>query len=318
MAQPKVVMHTHKKKPLGKRIGEELRKNWSLYLLVSIPVIYLIIFKYWPMYGVQIAFRDYKVVRTIWESPWVGLKYIRKFIEYRKFWELIRNTFLISFYSLCTFPAPIVLALLLNYMPNQKFKKAVQMISYAPHFISTVVMVGILLQFLDTRSGLINVVIQAAGGKSINFMAKPQYFRTIYVLSGLWQGVGYSSIIYISALSGVSPELHEAAIVDGANILKRIWHIDLPTILPTVAILLIMNCGSMLSVGYEKIYLMQNSLNNKVSEVISTYTYKQGLASDTPQYSYGAAIGLFISFINVIMLLIVNKITGKLSGSSLF
>jgi len=162
------------------------------------------------------------------------------------------------------------------------------------------------------------VVIQYFGGKSINFMAKPQYFRTIYVLSGLWQGVGYSSIIYISSLSGVSPELHEAAIVDGANILKRIWHIDLPTILPTVAILLIMNCGSMLSVGYEKIYLMQNSLNNKVSEVISTYTYKQGLASATPQYSYGAAIGLFISFINVIMLLIVNKITGKLSGSSLF
>ena len=306
------------RKSLWQNIAAELRKNWGLYLLVAVPLAYLIIFKYWPMYGVQIAFREYKPTRTIWGSPWVGLKYIRKFVEYRKFWELIRNTFLISFYSLLTFPLPVILALLLNYMPSQRYKKTVQLVSYAPHFISTVVMVGILLQFLDTRSGLINVVITALGGKAVNFMAKPQYFRFIYVASGVWQGVGYNSIIYIAALSGVSPELHEAAIVDGADILKRVWHIDLPSILPTMAILLIMSAGSMLSVGYEKIYLMQNSLNNSVSEVISTYTYKQGIAASNPQYSYGAAIGLFISLVNVVLLLVVNRVTGKLSGSSLF
>ncbi len=307
-----------KKKPLGQRIAREIRRNWSLYLLVAVPLAYLIIFKYWPMYGAQIAFRNYKVTKTIWGSEWVGMKYIIKFVTYRKFWLLMKNTFMINLWGLATFPLPIVLALLLNYIPSQKYKKTVQLVSYAPHFISTVVMVGIILQFLDTRTGLINVIRMSMGMESINFIAMPQYFRFIYTFSGVWQGVGYSSVIYISALSGVSPELHEAAIVDGADIIKRIWHIDLPSILPTVAILLIMNCGSMLSVGYEKIYLMQNSLNTEVSEVISTYTYKQGLEAATPQYSYGAAVGLFISCINVVMLLIVNGITGKLSGSSLF
>ena len=192
------------------------------------------------------------------------------------------------------------------------------MVSYMPHFISTVVMVGIILQFLDVRSGLLNMVLALFGKDPINFMAKPEYFRTIYVFSGVWQSLGYNSIIYIAALAGVSPELHEAAIVDGANIVKRIWHIDLPGILPTISILLIMQCGSILSVGYEKIFLMQNSLNLAVSEIISTYVYKQGIASQIPQYSYATAIGLFVSAVNVIMLLIVNTTTNKLSGSSLF
>ena len=187
-----------------------------------------------------------------------------------------------------------------------------------PHFISTVVMVGIILQFLDARSGLLNMITALFGQEAVNFIAKPEYFRTIYVLSGVWQSLGYNSIIYIAALSGVSPELHEAAIVDGANILKRIWHIDLPGIMPTISILLIMQCGSILSVGYEKIYLLQNNLNLSVSEIISTYVYKQGIAASMPQYSYATAIGLFVSVVNVVMLIIVNSLSNKLSGSSLF
>ena len=306
------------KRNIGESILREVRKNWGLYLLVALPVLYLILFKYVPMYGVQIAFRDYTPARTFATSPWVGLEWFQKFITNYQFKRIFWNTLAISLYSLATFPLPILLALLLNYLPFARLKKTIQLVSYAPHFISTVVMVGILLQFLDARSGLLNMVITALGGEAMNFMAKAQYFRTIYVWSGVWQGIGYNSIIYIAALSGVSYELHEAAIVDGANIYKRIWHIDIPSILPTIAILLIMNCGSVLSVGYEKIYLMQNSLNSSVSEVISTYVYKQGLAATIPQYSYGAAIGLFISVINVVLLLIVNKVSGKLSGSSLF
>lgn len=307
-----------KKGGLWQGICRELRTNWGLYLLVSIPVAYLIIFKYMPMYGVQIAFRDYTPVRSITGSPWVGLKHFQRFFTNPRSWAIIRNTLSISLYSLLTFPLPIVLALLLNYMPSQRFKKTVQMVSYAPHFISTVVMAGMILQFLDTRSGLVNLLISALGGEAVSFMSQPRYFYHIYVWSGIWQGIGYNSIIYIAALAGVSPELHEAAIVDGANILKRMWHIDLPSLLPTVSILLIMQCGSVLSVGYEKIYLLQNNLNNPVSEVISTYVYKQGIAASMPQYSYATAIGLFVSAINIILLFIVNKVTGKLSGSSLW
>ena len=270
------------------------------------------------MYGVQIAFRNYSPARSIANSPWVGLKYFQKFMGNYQFKRILGNTIAISLYSLLTFPLPILLAVLLNYVTRPRFKKTVQMISYMPHFISTVVMVGIILQFLDVRSGMLNMLLTALGREPVNFMAKPAYFRTIYILSGVWQSLGYNSIIYIAALSGVSPELHEAAIVDGANILKRIWHVDLPGILPTISILLIMQCGSILSVGYEKIYLMQNSLNLSVSEIISTYVYKQGIAASMPQYSYATAIGLFVSVVNVIMLLIVNAASNRLSGNSLF
>ena len=296
----------------------ELKKNWRLYLLVLIPLAYLIVFKYLPMYGVQIAFRDYTPARTFSTSPFVGLKHFNRFFTAPAFWSIIRNTISISLYSFLMFPLPIVLALMLNYMPSQKFKKTVQMVSYAPHFISTVVMVGMILQFLDSRNGLINLILSVFGADPINFMALPGWFDHIYVWSGVWQGIGYSSIIYIAALSGVSPELHEAAIVDGASILKRMWHIDIPGILPTITILLIMQSGKILSVGYEKIYLMQNNLNTSVSEVISTYVYKQGINSNVPQYSYATAIGLFISVINVCILVTVNFITKKLSGSSLW
>lgn len=307
-----------RKLSLPGRIIHEFRKNWSLYLLVSIPLAYLIIFRYIPMYGVQIAFRNYVPAKGITGSAWVGLKHFYKFINNYQFKQILWNTIAISLYQLVTFPLPIILAVLLNYVRREKFKKTVQMISYAPHFISTVVMVGIIIQFLDARSGAVNKIIVAFGGEAQNFMAYPQYFRHIYVWTGVWQGIGYSSIIYIAALAGVSSELHEAAIIDGASIVKRIWYVDLPTILPTIAIMLILQCGSILSVGYEKIYLMQNSLNLSQSEIISTYVYKQGIASAIPQYSYSTAIGLFVSVINVIMLIIVNKTTDKLTGNSLF
>lgn len=312
------VRYGGKRKSLPQRIAQELKKNWGLYLLVSLPVLYLVIFRYIPMYGVQIAFKDYSPVRTFANSPFVGLKHFERFINNHQFKQVFLNTLGISLYSLATFPVPVILALLLNYVTSMRFKKTVQMVSYAPHFISVVVMVGILMQFLDARTGVLNQILGLFGVPAQNFMAKAPYFRSIYVWSGVWQGMGYGSIIYIAALSGVSYELHEAAIVDGANILKRIWHIDLPSILPTVSIMLILNCGSILSVGYEKIFLMQNSLNLQVSEIISTFVYKQGIQAALPQYSYATAIGLFISVINMFMLLIVNGISGKLSGNSLF
>lgn len=307
-----------KKRSIGQELAREMRKNWSLYLMVAIPVTYLIIFKYIPMYGVQIAFRDYVPVKGISGSDWVGFKYFEKFMSNYQFKGIVLNTIIISLYQLLTFPLPIVLAVLLNYISRERFKKVIQMVSYAPHFISTVVMVGIIIQFLDARSGAVNMLITAVGGTAKNFMAYPEYFRHIYVWTGVWQSIGYSSIIYIAALSGVSAELHEAAIIDGANIFKRIWYVDLPTIRPTIIIMLIMQCGSILSVGYEKIYLMQNSLNLSKSEIISTYVYKQGIASSLPQYSYSTAIGLFVSVVNVILLIGVNQITKKLSDTSLF
>lgn len=307
-----------RKKSVKEILIWEAKHNWELYLLIAIPMAYLIIFKYIPMWGVQIAFRNYKPGLGITGSEWVGLEHFIKFFTNYKFKEIMWNTIAISLYSLATFPIPIVFALLLNYARNQRFKKVTQMVTYAPHFISTVVMVGIIVQFLDARSGVINQVIQLFGGSATNFLGYKEYFRHIYVWTDVWQGLGYGSIIYIAALSGVSPELHEAAIVDGASIPQRIWHVDLPSILPTVTIMLILRCGSILSVGYEKIYLMQNSLNLGTSEIISTYVYKQGIASSIPQYSYSTAVGLFVSVVNVIMLLIVNKITDKMSGSSLF
>ena len=305
-------------KKIKERILLEVKRNWGLYLLVSVPLAYLIIFKYVPMYGVQIAFRDYKPGLGISGSEFVGFKHFVKFLTNYKFKEIMWNTIVISLYSLATFPLPVMFALLLNYVKNHRFKKTVQLVTYAPHFISTVVIVGMIIQFLDARNGVINQIVELLGGERQNFMAKEAYFRHIYVWTDVWQGLGYSAIMYIAALANVSPELHEAAIIDGANIPQRIWHVDLPGILPTLSIMLIMRCGSILSMGHEKIYLMQNSLNLGHSEVISTYVYKQGIASDIPQYSYSAAVGLFVSVINVILLLVTNQISKKASGNSMF
>ena len=314
----KKLLNNKPKKSLKQSLTKELKRNWELYLLVSVPIAFLIVFSYVPMYGVQIAFKDYKPGIGVWASEWVGLKHFERFVSNYQFKRIVWNTLAINLYGLCTFPLSIILALMLNYIRNQRFKKTVQMISYAPHFISTVIMVGMIIQFLDAKNGMINHVLGIFGVEAQNYMAKLSYFRHIYVWTDVWQGIGYGSIMYIAALASVSPELHEAAIIDGATILQRMRHVDLPGILPTVAIQLIFRCAGMLSLGYEKVYLMQNSLNIKHSEVISTYVYKQGLAYKLPQFSYSTAIGLFLSVINLIILLIVNKITDKITKTSLF
>lgn len=307
-----------KKKSLNYRIFMEFRSFGALYAMLLIPMAVLIIFKYLPMYGIQIAFKDFRIARGIEGSAWVGFKYFQKFFSSYQFGSILRNTLLINLYSLATFPLSLIFALMIHYLGNKKFKKTVQMISYAPHFISRVVMCSMIIQFLDARNGLINSFLGLFGVEAVNYMAKPEYFYSIYVWSDVWQQIGFNSIIYVAALAGISPEYHEAAIVDGASLIKRIWFIDIPCVMPTFCILLIMQCGRLLSLGYEKVLLLQNNLNLDVSQVISTYSYQIGLSSSKPQYSYASAIGLFTSVINMIMLLSVNKITAKIGGSSLF
>lgn len=297
---------------------KSIRRNMALYLMIVVPMAYLIIFHYVPMYGAQIAFRDYKIQDGIWGSQWVGLKHFIRFLGGYNFSNILKNTLSISLYSLATFPLSVIFALLLNYVTRQKFQKVVQMVTYMPYFISTVVLVGMVIQFLDANTGVINALVRMFGGQPKNWMGYPEYIPHIYIWSEVWQGLGYGAVIYIAALSGVPTDLHEAAIVDGATICQRIWHVDLPVIAPTIVIQLILKCGSILSVGYEKMYLMQNDLNLSASEIISTYEYKQGLASTLPQYSYGAAIGLLLSVVNLIILLIVNRIADRLSGTALF
>ncbi len=301
-----------RRRSLGKRILEQ----WQIYLLLLPAVVYFILFYYWPMAGLQIAFRDYRVSKGIWDSNWVGLKYFTKFFNHPQCWKIIGNTTVISFYTLATFPLSIILALLINEMRGQHFKKTVQMVTYAPHFISTVVICSMITLFMNQSTGMINNVIELLGGKRTDFLGTSRYFAHIYVWSGVWQDLGWGTIVYLATLSSVSPELHEAAYMDGANRLQIIWHVNIPCILPTVVIMLIMSCGRILSVGFEKIYLLQNSLNLDVSQVISTYTYELGLIGG--QYSYSTAIGLFNTVVNVAMLLIVNTICKRLSDVSLW
>lgn len=296
---------------------KKIKRHWQLYLIFLAPLAVVLIFSYGPMYGLQIAFKDFMASKGIVGSPWVGMKHFQSFITSYQFPRLLGNTLGISLYSLIAgFPIPVILALMLNECGNSKFKKTVQMITYAPHFISTVVMVSILLMFLAPRSGFINNVIALFGGERVDFIAKPEYFKSLYVWSGVWQNMGYSSIIYIAALAGIDPELHEAAVVDGASKLRRIWHIDIPGILPTVIILLILDCGKLMNVGYEKVLLMQNSLNMSASDIISTFVYRMGL--EQAQYSFSTAVGLFNSVINTILLVLVNQIARKCSETSLF
>lgn len=294
-------------------------RHWQLYLVLLIPVVLLIVFSYGPMYGVQIAFRDFKVRQGIMGSKWVGLKHFEKFISTHNFRRLITNTLTLSVYSLVAgFPIPIILALMLNECGNLRFKKFVQMITYAPHFISTVVMCSIILLVVTSgKNGMLNNLLQAFGAaERVDFITKPAYFAHIYVWSGIWQSMGYSSIIYIAALSGIDPTLHEAAVVDGASRLRRVWHIDLPGIAPTITILLILNVGSLMNVGYEKVLLLQNELNKSASDIIATYVYRVGL--EDAKYSFSAAVGLFNSVVNTILLVTVNFITKKIGETSLF
>lgn len=293
------------------------KRHWELYLLLVPPLMYLIIFKYIPMVGVQIAFRDFNIIQGIWGSEWVGLKHFYNFVQSPNFSLLVKNTLIISLYSLIAgFPIPIMLALALNEIRNGRFKKTVQLVTYAPHFISTVIMVSIIILMLTPHVGVVEKLMVYLGIGSVNFMGIPEYFKSIYVWSGIWQNMGYAAIIYIAALAGINPELYEAAKVDGASRLQKIWHVDIPGILPVTIILLILDMGNVMNVGFEKIYLMQNSLNLSSSEVISTYVYKVGLIQ--ANFSFSAAVGLFNSIINLILLLLVNAFARRVSESSLW
>lgn len=292
-------------------------KNYQLYILLIPAVLYFCIFHYAPIYGVQIAFKDFMASEGIWGSPWVGFKHFRLFFSSYYFADLIKNTLGISVYSLIAgFPMPILLALMLNEIKNLKYKKLVQTITYAPHFISEVVMVGIIIMFLHPSHGPVNTVLKGMGMNYIDFMNKPEFFKSIYVWSGIWQSTGWGSIIYFAVLSSVDPAHHEAATIDGATRLQKIWYINLPALFPTAVILLILNAGRLMSVGFEKVYLMQTPLNMVSSDVISTYIYRVGLQGS--RFSFTSAIGFFDSIINFILLVSVNTISKKITRTGLW
>lgn len=307
------------KKPLKtppKRRWNGIKRNWDLYLLVLPVVVYFLIFKYYPMYGVQIAFKDFIASEGIWGSPWVGWEHFIRFFESFYFERLIGNTIGLSLYNLVIgFPIPIILALLINEIRYKKAKGFVQTVTYAPHFLSTVVIVGMLFLLLSPN-GLVNQILGLLGISEIAFMTSPEWFKTTYVFSDVWQQMGWSSIIYLAALAGIDPQLHEAAKIDGASRLRRIWHVNLPGIRSTIIILLILQTGSIVSVGFEKVFLMQNQLNMEASDVIATHIYRTGIAG--AQYSYSAAIGLFESAINFFILIFVNYTAKKTSQTSLW
>jgi len=305
-------MKTNRQLSLGRR----LLRHWQLLALLAPGFIYLLVFSYQPMYGVIIAFKDFRVSKGILGSDWVGLKHFIRFVNFPNFWMYIRNTLLISLYGIATFPCSLIFALLINELTSRRFKRVVQMISYAPHFISTVVLCGMLFIFFNKETGIINLLIEMLGGNAQDFMIMPGAFRHIYIWSGVWQSLGWGTIIYLAALSGVSPELHEAARLDGANRLQIIVHVNVPCIMPTIVILFIMSCGNIMSVGFEKIYLLQTPLNLSVSQVISTYVYEIGLVS--AQFSYSSAIGLFNTVINVLLLILVNQVVRRMSSISLW
>ena len=291
--------------------------NWQFWVIIAVPIIYAIIFAYVPMAGIVLAFQDFSIRKGIFGSDWVGLRYFKQFLTSTSSVLVIKNTLILGVYSfLASFPVPIILAIGINEMRAKRYKKAVQMVTYAPYFISIVVLVGMMMQMMDLRSGIINVFIQKLGFSPINFFGDPKIFRHLYVWSGVWQSAGYASIIYLAALSGVSKELQEAAIVDGANRVKRILHVDIPAILPTIIIMLIFNCASIVSIGLDKVFLMQNSLNASVSEVISTFVYKVGVVNSNIGFS--TAAGLFQSVVSFVLLVIVNRVCKKITENSLW
>ena len=301
----------------ARRTLQQMKKSYMLYIFLLPAVIMVAIFCYAPMYGVLMAFQNYSPSKGILGSPWVGFEWFERFFNMPRFWQILGNTLTLSVYSLIVgFPIPIILAVLINSVESNRFRRVTQTVTYMPHFISTVVLVGMITVFLSPRSGFLNHMLEMFGAaEDTYYMGVAEYFPHIYVWSGVWQDMGWNSIIYLAALTGVDQALHEAAQVDGATKLQRIWHIDLPAIIPTMVILLILNVGSIMSVGYEKVFLMQNDLNIMSSEVISTYVYKIGLTQQ--QFSYSAAIGMFNNVINFILLITVNKVSAKLSGSSL-
>jgi putative aldouronate transport system permease protein len=303
--------------PFSKDARRKIRKHRELYLVILIPMVYTIIFHYLPMYGIQIGFRDFNPIGGITGSPFVGLKHFKLFFRSPQFLRLISNTLGISVYQiLAGFPVPIILGIALNEVRHTWFKKTVQMATYAPHFISIVVMVGMILMFLSPSTGLVNRFLNTLGLESINFMGNPRYFKTVYVLTGIWQNAGYGTIIYLAALSSIDPQLQEAATIDGATRLQKIRYINFPGILPTATILLIMRMGRVMNVGFQKVYLMQNPLNMPSSDIIATYVYRIGLLS--AQFSFATAVGFFNSVINLILIILVNKLARRIGETSLW
>ena len=303
---------------MGRKILSVLKKDWQLWIMILPAIVYIIIFCYGPMYGIQLAFRKYDFSKGLTGGDWVGFKYFIQYFESPMFWTTLRNTFIISFFTLiCGFPAPILLALVVNSLRQQKLKKVVQTAVYMPYFISTVVMVAIRQIRLSPSTGVVSGLLKSMHliPPSINLLGTPSAFVPVYVLSGIWQSAGWNSIIFIAALSSVDGQLYDAAKVDGANRWQQVIHVELPALVPTIVILLIMNMGRVLSVGFEKVFLMQNDMNLPVSEVISTYVFNVGVQSG--QFSFGSAVGLFNTVINFAFLMIANMVSKKAADISL-
>lgn len=298
-------------------ILQYLQRDWQLYLLLIPVMLYYIVYQYLPMGGLVMSFQNYIPALGFFDSQWVGFDNFIRFFESYSFWRVLINTIEVSVLQLIFgFPFPVILALLLNEVRNKYFKRTVQTITYAPHFISTVVLVGMMTLVLSPSTGIVNKLIESLGGESINFMTEPGWFKPLYVISDIWQNAGWGAIIYVAALSSVDPQLHESAVIDGANRWQRIWHINLPGILPTIIIMLIMQTGRVMNIGFEKVFLMQTDPNLVASDVISTFVYRNGLIQG--QLSFAAAVGMFNSVINFLLVFVVNKISNKLSDISLW
>lgn len=291
-----------------KDLKRRLYRNWQLYAMLLIPVVITVIYKYIPMYGIQIAFRDYKANRGMSGSEWVGMKWFVRFFSSPNCIRMIRNTFLLSLYGLLwSFPVPVILALMINQLRFKRFKRFTQTVLYAPHFISTMVICGMIRIFLSPSGGLINLI----GGTNIDFLSEASAFRTIYIASGIWQDAGWGIIVYMATLASIDTAQYEAARIDGASMFQRIRAIDIPELMPTVVLMLIMSAGSLMNVGFEKVWLLQTDLNMAASDVIAVYVYQQGI--ENAKYSYSTAVGLFNTVVNIILLIIVNKMAGKMS-----
>lgn len=299
------------------RVWRSVKRSRYLYLFLLPALVYILLFNYYPMYGIQIAFKYYSPMKGIWGSRWIGFDNFERFFESYYFWRLIKNTLVLSFYNLIAgFPFPIFLALVFNEIKNQRAKKLVQTVSYVPHFISIIVMVGILNLFFSQSTGLVNALRKNMGLEAIGFLNSARIFPSMYVWSGVWQHAGWNAIIYIAALTSIDPQLHEAAQIDGATRLQRIWHVNIPGILPTVIIMFIMEIGRVMNLGFEKIYLMQNQMNIEASQVISTFVYETGMLD--MDYGFSTAVDIFNNVINIILLLTFNQLARRVGDYSLF
>ena len=306
-----------RERPGIKGLRRSLHRHWTLYLLMVVPLIWFVVFKYIPMSNAVLAFKSFNVIKGIWGSPWVGWQNFDLFFHNPVFWTLVKNTFILSVYTVAaSFPIAIILALALNEIRTGVFKRTVQMVTYAPYFISTVVVVSMTILVLSPRLGIVNEGLGFFGVPSVDFLGNPDYFRHIYVWSDVWQTTGYSAVIYLAALAGIDPALHESARIDGASRLQRIRHVDLPGIMPTAVIILVLAVGNIMAIGFEKAFLLQNPLNLSESEIIATYVYKTGLLN--ADFSSATAIGLFNSVINLVLLLGVNAVAKRITGNGLW